>query len=60
MQPTTRIAILAPQGPAHDPDQQPLQQEAPGGFNRRPASWRRKAPALPASPLPDLDDMDDL
>ncbi len=60
MQPTTRTIILQPMGPAHDPDQQPLQQEAPGGFNRRPASWRRNAPALPASAPPDFDDVNDL
>jgi ATP-dependent RNA helicase RhlE len=59
MQPTTRTIILQPTGPAHDPDQQPLQQEAPGGFNRRPASWRRKAPAPPAGAPPDFDDMND-
>jgi ATP-dependent RNA helicase RhlE len=60
MQPTTRTVILQPMGPAHDPDQQPLQQEAPGGFNRRPASWRRNAPALPENPPPDFDDVNDL
>jgi ATP-dependent RNA helicase RhlE len=60
MQPTTRTIILQPMGPAHDPDQQPLQQEAPGGFNRRPASWRRHAPAPPAGAPPDFDDVNDL
>jgi ATP-dependent RNA helicase RhlE len=60
MQPTTRTIILQPMGPAHDPDQQPLQQEAPGGFNRRPASWRRKVPTPPAGAPPDLDDLNDL
>jgi len=61
MQPSTR-SILEAMKPQRDPDQQPLQQEAPSGFNRRPASWRRENPAdreqtLQRHPLdiPDLD-----
>jgi ATP-dependent RNA helicase RhlE len=60
MQPTHRsILETAAAAPLRDPDQQPLQQEAPSGFNRRAASWRRNAPVQPSS-VDDLNDLNDV
>ena len=63
MQPSTR-SILQAMTPSHDPDQQPLQKEAPSGFNRKPASWRRQASPelLPDSTRPEIsdDELDDM